>query len=184
MVTLHYAYHDLVKTHVHVCALTVDCGDYVVVCNANKVKVSGLKEKQLVYRKHTMYPGGLKETPYERMMERKPWEVCIQRTGISFSFLLASQIIRHAVSGMLPKNKMRERRLERLKIFVGPRPTGIYNANVIKRWEDGTLKAPKEKQVREWEKGLIPEIKRAQKAKERERERRQAAVRARAGEFN
>jgi large subunit ribosomal protein L13 len=84
---------------------------------------------------------------------------------------------------MLPKNKMRERRLERLKIFVGPRPTGIYNANVIKRWEDGTLKAPKEKQVREWEEGLIPEIKRAQKAKVKETERREAAVMARAGEF-
>lgn len=56
-------------------ALAVDCGDYVVVSNATKVKVSGLKEKQLVYRKHSMYPGGLKETPYERMMETKPWHV-------------------------------------------------------------------------------------------------------------
>jgi large subunit ribosomal protein L13 len=55
--------------------VTVDCGDYVVVSNASKVKVSGLKEKQLVYRKHSMYPGGLKETPYERMMATKPWEV-------------------------------------------------------------------------------------------------------------
>jgi large subunit ribosomal protein L13 len=57
------------------CILSVDCGDYVVVYNAKKVKVSGLKEKQLLYRKHSMYPGGLKETPYERMMQTKPWEV-------------------------------------------------------------------------------------------------------------
>ena len=53
----------------------MDCGDYVVVSNASKVKVSGLKEKQLVYRKHTMFPGGLKETSYEQMMATKPWEV-------------------------------------------------------------------------------------------------------------
>jgi len=143
---------------------SLDCGDYVVVANARKVKVSGLKEKQLVYRKHSMYPGGLKETPYSRMMEVKPWE-----------------IIRHAVSGMLPKNKLRERRLERLKIFVGPQPNGIYNANVIKRWEDGTLKSPKEKDVRQWEEGIIPEIGRLKRARERERESWRARVRARAG---
>jgi len=92
-----------------------------------------------------------------------------------------AQIIRHAVSGMLPKNKLRERRLERLKIFVGPQPNGIYNANVIKRWEDGTLKSPKEKDVRQWEKGIIPEIGRLKRARERERESWRARVRARAG---
>lgn len=56
-------------------AVAVDCGDYVVVANAKNIKVSGQKEKQLVYRKHSMYPGGLKETPYVRMMDTKPWEV-------------------------------------------------------------------------------------------------------------
>jgi large subunit ribosomal protein L13 len=95
--------------------------------------------------------------------------------------IFSPQIIRHAVSGMLPKNKLRDRRLERLKIFVGPRPTGIYNANVIKRWEDGTLKAPKQKYVRMWEEGVIPEIGRLKKAKEKEREKRRAVVRAKAG---
>ena len=54
----------------------VDCGDYVVVTNARNIKVSGRKDEQLVYRKHTMYPGGLKETPYSTMMEKKPNEVC------------------------------------------------------------------------------------------------------------
>ncbi len=48
------------------------------------------------------------------------------------------QIIRHAVSGMLPKNKLRERRLERLKIFPAHR-MGILGANVMRSWEDGTL---------------------------------------------
>ena len=52
-----------------------DCGDYVVVTNAKKVKVSGRKEDQVLYRKHTMYPGGLKEVRYKEMMKRKPDEV-------------------------------------------------------------------------------------------------------------
>ena len=52
-----------------------DCGDYVIVTNAKKVKVSGRKEDQVVYRKHTMYPGGLKEIKYKEMMKRKPDEV-------------------------------------------------------------------------------------------------------------
>lgn len=53
----------------------VDCGDYVVVSNAKQVVVTGRKEDQLLYRKHSMFPGGLKETPYKVMKERKPDEV-------------------------------------------------------------------------------------------------------------
>ena len=56
-------------------SLKADCGDYVVVSNAKKVKVSGRKEEQILYRKHTMYPGGLKEIKYAEMMKRKPDEV-------------------------------------------------------------------------------------------------------------
>jgi large subunit ribosomal protein L13 len=82
---------------------------------------------------------------------------------------------------MLPKNTLRERRLDRLKIFVGPHPGAIYDANVIKRWEDGTLEAPKEEDVKEWEQGIIPEIRRSEEAKERKREKKRAAARARAG---
>ena len=52
-----------------------DCGDYVVVTNAKRVKVSGRKDEQVLYRKHTMYPGGLKEIKYKEMMQRKPDEV-------------------------------------------------------------------------------------------------------------
>jgi large subunit ribosomal protein L13 len=55
----------------------VDCGDYVIVTNARKVKVTGRKEEQLVYRKHTMFAGGLKETSYKDMMVKKPDEVRI-----------------------------------------------------------------------------------------------------------
>jgi len=100
---------------------SVDCGDYVVVTNASQVKVTGRKADQILYRKHTLYPGGLKEIKYKDMMSKKP-----------------DEIIRKAVSGMLPKNKLRERRLERLRIFEGP-DMGIFQKNILKRWEDGTL---------------------------------------------
>ncbi|KAG6330881.1 hypothetical protein ID866_8206 [Astraeus odoratus] len=100
---------------------SIDCGDYVVVTNARNIKVSGRKEEQLLYRKHTMFPGGLKEEKYEDVMEKKPHE-----------------IIMHAVSGMLPKNKLRDRRLARLKVFGGSN-MGIYRNNIVRRWEDGTL---------------------------------------------
>lgn len=52
-----------------------DCGDYVVVRNATKVRVTGKKQDQLVYRHHTMFPGGLKEIPFKTMMEKKPENV-------------------------------------------------------------------------------------------------------------
>jgi len=93
----------------------------VVVTNASQVKVTGRKADQILYRKHTLYPGGLKEIKYRDMMNKKP-----------------DEIIRKAVSGMLPKNKLRERRLERLRIFEGP-DMGIFQKNILKRWEDGTL---------------------------------------------
>ncbi|KAI9591668.1 50S ribosomal protein L13 [Syncephalis fuscata] len=94
-----------------------DCGDYVVVINARKVAVSGRKAEQKLYRHHSGYPGGLKEIPYERMMERKP-----------------DDIIRKAVSGMLPKNRLRDVRLKRLLIF--PDETHPYAANIIQRYDE------------------------------------------------
>jgi ribosomal protein L13 len=54
---------------------TADCGDYVVVTNAKQIKVSGRKDEQILYRKHSMFPGGLKEIKYKDMMRRKPDEV-------------------------------------------------------------------------------------------------------------
>ncbi|SOV08324.1 probable MRPL23 - mitochondrial ribosomal protein, large subunit [Ustilago sp. UG-2017a] len=93
-----------------------DLGDYVVVTDAKQVVVTGRKADQRVYRHHTMFPGGLKEIKYKEMMEKKPEE-----------------IIRKAVSGMLPKNTLRDRRLERLKIFDGEEHP--YAQNVIKRYD-------------------------------------------------
>ena len=110
--------------------------------NARHIKVTGKKAQQLVYRHHTMYPGGLKEIQYKDMMRRKPDEV----RGPCGSFTPPAnlsavwQIIRQAVSGMLPKNKLRERRLERLRIFPDG-DMGAFEQNILKRWEDGTLPA-------------------------------------------
>ena len=114
-----------------------------MVTNARNVKVTGRKEDQLVYRHHTMFPGGLKEIKYKDMMRRKPDEVlslCYISHVSNLTFLLCFQIIRQAVSGMLPKNKLRERRLERLRIFEGE-DMGVFKHNILKRWEDGTLQS-------------------------------------------
>ncbi|KIJ57228.1 hypothetical protein M422DRAFT_198654 [Sphaerobolus stellatus SS14] len=100
---------------------STDCGDYVVVTNASKVVVSGRKEEQKVYQSHTMFPGGLKEVTYKELKEKKP-----------------DEIIRKAVAGMLPKNKLRDRRLERLRIFPDE-SMGPLRSNIIKRFEDGSL---------------------------------------------
>jgi len=100
----------------------LDCGDYVVVTNARKIKVTGRKAEQKLYRHHTMYPGGLKEIQYKDMMARKP-----------------DEIIRKAVSGMLPKNKLRDRRLERLRIFEGD-DMGVFKDNIVRRWDEETAR--------------------------------------------
>jgi large subunit ribosomal protein L13 len=81
----------------------VDTGDFVVVVNAEKVVVTGKKAEQKVYRRHSGYPGGMKETSYARMMERKPTEV-----------------LRKAVKGMMPRTRLARQQLKKLKIYAGP----------------------------------------------------------------
>jgi large subunit ribosomal protein L13 len=81
----------------------VDVGDFVVVVNADGVVVTGKKAEQKVYRRHSGYPGGLKTTNYERMMERRPTEV-----------------LRKAVYGMMPKNRLARQQMRKLKIYAGP----------------------------------------------------------------
>jgi large subunit ribosomal protein L13 len=81
----------------------VDVGDFVVVINAERVVVTGKKSEQKVYRRHSGYPGGMKETSYERMMERKPTE-----------------ILRKAVYGMMPKTRLARQQFRKLKIYAGP----------------------------------------------------------------
>jgi len=81
---------------------SLDCGDHVVVINAELVRLTGNKIDQKIYRHHSGYPGGLKEIPIRSMLQRRPEEV-----------------IREAVLGMLPKNKLRARRARKLRIYAG-----------------------------------------------------------------
>lgn len=81
----------------------IDCGDYVIVVNAEKVAVSGKKEEQKIYKSHSGYPGGLKEVPLKDLRARKPEE-----------------IIRHAVKGMMPKGKLGRQMFKKLKVYAGP----------------------------------------------------------------
>jgi large subunit ribosomal protein L13 len=80
----------------------LDCGDYVVVINADKVRLTGKKEQQKKYARHSGYPGGLKEVSFAQQMSKDP-----------------RKIIESAVSRMLPKNKLHQKRLRRLKVFAG-----------------------------------------------------------------
>jgi large subunit ribosomal protein L13 len=80
----------------------LDCGDHVVVINAERVKLTGNKIDQKVYRRHSGYPGGLKEESVKSLLQRRPEEV-----------------IREAVLGMLPKNKLRARRARKLRVYAG-----------------------------------------------------------------
>ena len=80
----------------------LDCGDHVVVINAERVKLTGNKIDQKIYRHHSGYPGGLKEIPIRVMLQRRPEEV-----------------VREAALGMLPKNKLRARRAKKLRVYAG-----------------------------------------------------------------
>ena len=81
----------------------MDTGDFVVVVNAEKVKVTGTKEDDKTYFHYTGYPGGARFETLRRMRQRKP-----------------EQIIRHAVKGMLPKNRLGRSLFKKLKVYAGP----------------------------------------------------------------
>lgn len=78
------------------CVLLADCGDYVVVSNARRIKVTGKKAEQIVYRHHTMFPGGLKEIKYRDMMEKKPDEV--RRTVLHCSMSALTPLLDYTAS--------------------------------------------------------------------------------------
>src|SRR5271155_1508599 len=80
----------------------LDSGDHVIVINAERVKLTGNKIDQKIYRHHSGYPGGLKEIPIRRVLERRP-----------------ADVIREAVLGMLPKNKLRAKRAKKLRVYAG-----------------------------------------------------------------
>ena len=81
----------------------IDTGDFVVVVNAEKIRVTGNKLADKKYYRHSGYPGGLKVRTLGEQLERRPEEV-----------------IRHAVKGMLPRNRLGRKQLTKLKIYAGP----------------------------------------------------------------
>ena len=80
----------------------MDMGDFVVIVNAEKVKVTGDKPQQKLYYRHSGYPGGLKSVSLEKLMQTHP-----------------TRVIESAVKGMLPKNRLRARMMNRLRIYIG-----------------------------------------------------------------
>ncbi|MBI3332583.1 MAG: 50S ribosomal protein L13 [Candidatus Omnitrophica bacterium] len=81
----------------------VDCGDGVVVINAEKIRVTGTKMETKIYKRFSGYPSGLKEEPLNRLLNRRPTEV-----------------LRRAVTGMLPSNPLGRQAGRRLRIYAGP----------------------------------------------------------------
>jgi large subunit ribosomal protein L13 len=81
----------------------MDTGDFVIVINAEKVKLTGKKRQQKTYYWHTGYPGGIRSNTAEQLLARRPEEV-----------------IRKAVWGMLPGNKLSRQQLTKLKVYAGP----------------------------------------------------------------
>jgi len=80
-----------------------DTGDFVVVVNAEKIGVTGKKMDEKMYRRHSGYPGGLKERTLREQLDRRPTDV-----------------LRKAVKGMLPRNRLARAQLLKLKIYAGP----------------------------------------------------------------
>jgi large subunit ribosomal protein L13 len=80
----------------------LDTGDFVVVINAEKVRVSGNKTKHKLYHRHSGYPGGFKSITLEEMLKANP-----------------ARVFEHAVKGMLPKNRLGSSMLKKLKIYTG-----------------------------------------------------------------
>ena len=79
-----------------------DVGDHVIVINAEKIKVTGAKAEKKVYHRHTGYAGGLRTTPYSRMIERHP-----------------DRVIRKAVQGMLPHTRLGRTQIKKLRVYAG-----------------------------------------------------------------
>jgi large subunit ribosomal protein L13 len=79
----------------------LSCGDHVVIINADKIRLTGNKIEQKIYRHHSGYPGGLKEIPAKRMRANR-----------------ADWMVREAILGMLPKNKLRAQRARKLRIYL------------------------------------------------------------------
>ena len=81
----------------------VDCGDYVIIVNAEKIKVTGKKAAEKVYYRHSGYPGGQKAITFEQMIARRP-----------------VRVLELAIKGMLPHNRLGRQMYRKLKVYAGP----------------------------------------------------------------
>ncbi|HEY56137.1 MAG TPA: 50S ribosomal protein L13 [Dehalococcoidia bacterium] len=98
----------LMGKHKPMFSRNLDVGDFVVVINAAKVRVTGNKAKQKFYYRHSGYPGGFKSISYEKLMQTKP-----------------TRVVEHAVKGMVPHNRLGASMMKKLKVYAGasqPRP--------------------------------------------------------------
>jgi large subunit ribosomal protein L13 len=82
----------------------LDTGDHVIVVNAEKVKLTGQKERDKMYRRHSGYPGGLTETPAFKLRAKRP-----------------ARLVELAIAGMLPKTKLGKQMYRKLKVYAGPK---------------------------------------------------------------
>lgn len=80
----------------------MDMGDHVIILNAEKIRLTGLKDQQKVYRRYTGFPGGLREESFTRLLKRRP-----------------EKILEEAIRGMLPKTKMGRQMATKLKVYKG-----------------------------------------------------------------
>ncbi len=94
--------HLLMGKHKPIFCRNLDTGDYVIIVNADKVRVTGNKDEQKLYYRHSGYPGGLKSISLGKMMETNP-----------------TRVIEHAVKGMLPHNRLGASMRKKLRVYVG-----------------------------------------------------------------
>ena len=92
----------LMGKHKPIFSRNLDTGDFVVIINADKVRVTGNKAKQKLYYRHSGYPGGLKSVSLEKIMQTNP-----------------ARVIEHAIKGMLPHNRMGAKMVKKLKVYTG-----------------------------------------------------------------
>jgi len=92
----------LMGKHKPIFSRNLDAGDFVVIINAEKVRVTGDKAKQKVYYRHSGYPGGLKSITLDKLMQTNP-----------------TRVIEHAVKGMLPHTRLGASMMKKLKVYVG-----------------------------------------------------------------
>ena len=106
----------LMGKHKTIFVPNLDTGDFVVVINADKVRVTGNKAKQKVYYRHSGYPGGLKSINLEKMMQTYP-----------------TRVIEHAVKGMLPHTRLGAKMFKKLRVYAGdthPHPVQTKTSSI------------------------------------------------------